>query len=139
MSVLLDKSNENIRVADLLINQHHCYAASVHCSYYSVFQRSVHILKQQFGMTDKEIDLDAAFNGQGKDSHKRTIAVMYEKIDRANKRLKAVDYRREMEQLKGKHHKADYKEDVINESFSQDAYRQAQTIQQLLDNVFPLS
>ncbi len=139
MSVLLDKSNENIRVANLLIDQHHCYASSVHCSYYSVFQRSVHVLTQQFGMTDKEIEVDAAFGNVGKDSHNKTISVVFNKIMSAGQRLKAVDYRRSMGALKGKRQKADYSDKAIDKTFSQDAHKQAQDIQYLLDNVFSIS
>lgn len=139
MSALLNKSDENVRAAALLIDSHSCYASSVHCSYYSIFQRSVHILKHRFGMTDKEIELDAAFGGTGKDSHKRTIAVMYEKIDKANERQKALIYRRQMGELKGKRVKADYSDEVIDIDFSRAAQSQAQTIQRLLEQVFPLS
>ena len=139
MSVLLDKSNQNIRAAALLIDQHQCYSASIHCSYYSAFQRSAYILKNQFKMTDKDIELDAAFGNTGKDSHNKTISVVFDKISKAGERLKALDYRREMGELKGKRRKADYSDEVIDEEVSRAAQSQAQTIQKLLDNVFHLS
>ncbi len=139
MSTLLDKSVENSQVANLLIDQYKCYAASVHCAYYSVFQRSVHILRYQFGMTERDIDLDAAFGGTSKDSHKKTIAVVYDKIDKANERQKAVLFRREMGELKGKRTKADYSDEVIDKALSVAARDQSQRLQTLLNNVFPLS
>lgn len=139
MSVLLDKSNENIRAAALLIDQHNCYTSSVRCSYYSVFQRSVHILKYKFGMTDREIEFDAAFGNTGRDSHNKTVAALYEKIDKASERQRALTYRRQMGELKGKRVRADYSGEAVDETFSRDAHSQAQIIQQLLEHVFPTS
>ncbi|GIQ57726.1 hypothetical protein Flavo103_08620 [Flavobacterium collinsii] len=38
MSFLKEKSNFNLDAAKVLIDEHSCYAPSVHCSYYGVFQ-----------------------------------------------------------------------------------------------------
>ena len=90
-------------------------------------------------MTDREIELDAAFGNTGRDSHNKTVAALYEKIDKASERQRALTYRRQMGELKGKRVRADYSGEVVDETFSRDAHSQAQTIQQLLEHVFPTS
>ena len=48
MRILLDKSDENIRTASELINQHEYYAASVHCSYYACYQVVMDLFEEKY-------------------------------------------------------------------------------------------
>jgi uncharacterized protein (UPF0332 family) len=70
LSFLKSKSEFNLDAASLLINNH-CFAPSVHCSYYSVFQ----ILKHKF-VTLKEITFSVFSQNSRNDtrtSHKYLI------------------------------------------------------------------
>lgn len=54
VSVLLEKSNKSIEVAELLDKQKY-YATSIHCSYYSCFQVMLHIKFEKFNEKPESI------------------------------------------------------------------------------------
>lgn len=55
MPELLKKSEENILAASLLI-ENELYASSVHCSYYSCFQKLKNVISQAYGSDYEELE-----------------------------------------------------------------------------------
>lgn len=68
MSLLNNKSEFNFEGASLLI-QNTFYAPSVHCSYYSVFQKIKHLYVTHSGITYEQYDA----NSSGQSSHSYLI------------------------------------------------------------------
>lgn len=65
-----EKSEQNIQAANILShNANQCYAASVHCAYYSCFQLSKYKLSDCFGVNYEKQDKLT----DNKDSHKIII------------------------------------------------------------------
>lgn len=129
MSFLKSKSEFNLDAASLLIDKH-CYAPSVHCSYYSVFQ----ILKHKFVIL-KEITFSVFSQNSRNDrrtSHKYLIDefCLHLQSDSKNK-LSRFDVRlikRDIEDLKQFRVESDYDNIQINIEASSKALSLSESI-----------
>jgi len=125
--VLLTKSQDNIKASELLINNKF-YATSIHCSYYSVYQRLVYTLNC----------LKTSMNLNISDTHKRSIDAITQELKKQN-RAKAEDiedFTNRITALKSLRKRADYEIKMIIESESRDAFKESKELNKFLfDNI----
>lgn len=135
MGVLIVKSSENLLSAKLLI-ENRCFNSSVHCSYYSSVQLMIHLLLNKFNFTQEKLEISAKSENKG--SHVFAKNFLYNKMKEKNVRFKAVEFHREVGELKNKREQADYQEIEIDSDFSEDAYKQAEKVNEILEEIFEL-
>ena len=139
MSVLINKSKENLTSAQILI-ENNCYASSVHCSYYSSFQLMSHLLLNNFGFSQDVIKTESKKDGG---SHIWSANIIFKKMGKQQEILKAIDFNREIGILRNKRMHADYSDEEIdkkkqqlNKDYSVAALAQAGVINNILSKVF---
>lgn len=110
MSFLREKSNFNLDAAKLLIDEHSCYAPSVHCSYYGVFQYISSTLNR-LGETYENISSEIA-NSRGTpnqlNSHDYPIKLIITKVTEKSDTFYANDVKNKIKELKTFRKIADY-------------------------------
>lgn len=130
MKELLRKSNQSIQAAELLIYKGY-YASSVHCSYYGVYQTMAYILQHILQ------DRDSKLWGDPAGSHDRAIGRISEAaIGRDWK--KGRNLSNYIGILKNNRVTADYKDKVVDETFSKEAYKSAGMILVTLNEIFQI-
>lgn len=120
MPSIRNKSNENIKAANLLVNNR-LFASSVHCAYYSCFQLSKYILDKFCGMSYNEQDIKTV------DSHIYVINSLDKNLLKIS-HISHLDYLSNMNKLKRFRKKADYTIGIITPKEAQDALASAEKI-----------
>lgn len=118
------KSQENLDAADLLIKSKK-YSASIHCSYYAVFQYAKYALKQNMV---NPISYSKQQKKGNKNSHMFIISLLENLNEKASNKTKSADIREKMCRLKKKREKADYSLSLANKKSSTDIYNDAKNI-----------
>lgn len=131
MNVFLEKSTTSIQAADLLIKEG-CYSSSVHCSYYSVYQRMAYILKYILGERDPRIWKDPV------GSHDRAINRISEAAIGRDK-IKGRNLHTYIGRLKNNRVTADYNDTIIDPTFSEEARKSAGMILVTLNEIFKIN
>lgn len=109
MPIMKRKSEENIKAARILSSdENECYAASVHCAYYSCFQLSKYVLSDCFKLNYQEQNKLT----DNKGSHKIIIKELSTELKRINV-FYQTDYSRSMNKLKKLRRKSDYDDEFI--------------------------
>ena len=121
---LVQKSNENIKAAKLLIDKQ-MYTASIHCSYYACYQLINFILFNNFKFTKEKLNKEqqhvAAMNKDhnssdlNMNSHDATIGLFTEIIVEKNKftSVDATKLQYNMSLLKTQRTQADYENETL--------------------------
>jgi len=133
MSKLLEKSKFNLDAAELLIKAT-LYAPSVHCSYYSCFQRIKCIFPEYFNLTYNQIDSTVASSKTSE--HNYLIHYLSNQI---KQKLGDVEYRNfnnDIKDLKLFRTESDYKEIEVTSDLSNKALKLAKRINSFLDTTF---
>jgi hypothetical protein len=133
MSKLLEKSRFNLDAAGLLIKEG-LYAPSVHCSYYSCFQRVKSIFPDYFGISYSQIDLNVASSKTSE--HNYLIHYISEQI---LQKIGCIEYRKfsnAIKDLKEFRTKSDYKDIEVSTDLSTKALSIAVEINHFLDQQF---
>lgn len=120
MPNIRNKSNENIKAANLLVNNK-LFASSVHCAYYSCFQLSKYILDVFCGMPYNKQDIKTV------DSHIYVIKTLDENLLKRS-HISHLDYLSNMNKLKRFRKKADYTIGIITPKEAEDALASAEKI-----------
>lgn len=113
MSNLINKSNENIKAADMLI-KNSLFTSSIHNCYYAVFQTLLSISKDN-GFIEKE--------NKGESSHNRVVNFYKHHI--INKEINEEQQRKilsDISLLKKIRVQADYKEKIFNKEWAEKAF-----------------
>lgn len=130
--IFRDKSHFNRLAAELCLENNY-YAPSVHCSYYSVVQLSLHILFEKQGMTEQ------TFLGHLKSLRIGTHACAIKLIglDLIKKQPKAYkDFQRLVPELKELREKSDYHKVLINQDEGYMAMQKSDSIKNILTRNF---
>ncbi|WP_161595791.1 HEPN domain-containing protein [Flavobacterium pectinovorum] len=110
MSFLKEKSNFNLDAAKILIDEHSCYAPSVHCSYYAVFQY-ISTTLNRLGETYEEIS-STINNSRGQrnqlNSHDYPIKLMVNKVTEKSDTYYGNTVKNKIKELKTFRKIADY-------------------------------
>lgn len=129
------KSGKNINGAELLI-KNSLFSSSVHCSYYSNVQLMLHILFNDFGKSESEIENEAKQGSIDEKGYhnwlKNTITRELVKRDFMIGR----DFNNFFGQLKALRVKADYKNTIIEKNKANDAVSFSKKINQILEEKF---
>lgn len=129
MSVLKDKSIENIETVDILINNGK-YTPSVHCAYYSCLQLSKHILNHFCS-----IDYATQENeGNSKGSHNYIINTTAEKLQLKGARFS--DYHLNIGKLKMLRIRSDYSTSIISQKEASKAKGCAESVLDILKQTY---
>jgi uncharacterized protein (UPF0332 family) len=131
--ILVQKSDENITSAKLLIDNKH-YASSVHCSYYSCVQLMIYLLIHKYNLDRAQIE--ALAKGENKGSHIFAKNYIYNKMKDSGIRFDARTFYTTTGELKNKREHADYHETIISEAFSIAALNEAGEINKILRKNF---
>lgn len=133
MSKLREKSRFNLVAAEVLIKES-LYAPSVHCSYYSCFQRIKSIFPDYFNLNYDEIDSIVASIKTSE--HNYLIHYLSNQI---KQKLGDTDYRNfsnDIKDLKLFRTESDYKEIEVTSDLSNKALKLAKRINSFLDTTF---
>jgi len=133
MSKLREKSKFNLDAAEVLITKN-LYAPSVHCSYYSCFQRIKCIFPEYFNLTYNQIDSTVASIKTSE--HNYLIHYLSNQI---KQKLGDVEYRNfnnDIKDLKLFRTESDYKEIEVTSDLSNKALKLAKRINSFLDTTF---
>lgn len=110
MSFLKEKSNFNFDAAKLLIDRHSCYAPSVHCSYYGVFQyisTTLNRLGETYEKISTEINNSRGTKSQ-LNSHEYPIKLIIDKVIAKSDAFYGRDLKNKIKELKAFRKTADY-------------------------------
>jgi len=133
MSKLREKSKFNLDAAEVLINEN-LYAPSVHCSYYSCFQRIKSIFPDYFDLTYAKIDSTVASSKTSEHNYLIHYLSIQIKL-----KLGDVEYRNfnnDIKDLKSYRTESDYKEIEVTSDKSNKALKLAKRINSFLDTTF---
>src|ERR1035437_993426 len=133
MSKLLEKSRFNLDAAEVLIRER-LYAPSVHCSYYSCFQRIKSIFPIYFDLTFSQIDVIVR-TGKANE-HAYLIRYISEQILKNIGLMEYAEFKRKIGDLKEFRVSSDYKEIEITSDLSNKALKIAKAINGFLAEVF---
>jgi hypothetical protein len=136
----LSKSNLNLDAAERLIkNPNHHHASSIHCSYYSCYQKLAHILFKIVEYSQERYTSEyRQFNFRTKGgSHEFAIMLVYELLK--DNKEDAKIFKNDILELKRLRVDSDYKEIWIEKPTSDEAFRLANSISKTLKRNFNLS
>ena len=133
MSKLREKSKFNLDAAEVLIGES-LYAPSVHCSYYSCFQRIKCILPEYYGITYEQIDIYVA--NLSTSEHNYLIRFLSSEIKKNVGDKEYRDFSNDIKDLKQFRTNSDYKEIEVTSILSDKALNIAKRINTLLDETF---
>lgn len=133
MSKLREKSKFNLDAAEVLITKN-LYAPSVHCSYYSCFQRIKSIFPEYFGLTYNQIDINVRIGKANE--HAYLIRYISEQIHENIGLKEYAEFKRKIGDLKEFRVSSDYKEIEITPDHSSKALNIAKEINGFLAEVF---
>ena len=137
MSFLIDKSEQNIKSADLLIINKH-FASSVHCSYYCCIQLMLHILRTDFNKTEEEIDIESKKGSKDESGfHNWLQNIILREFFIRDFNL-GRDFNNYIGSLKGARIKADYKNIYIEQRHAALALQHAKEINKILKEKFTI-
>jgi uncharacterized protein (UPF0332 family) len=123
MSPLLLKSQENIKSAELLINNE-MYSSSIHCSYYSLVQRMLCFIEPDFGTDSSE----------GDNAHITLLNNCAKSLAFKNLSRESIsDFKSHVNQLKRTRRQADYKVQIFSKNESVQALQLSQKTQLVLN------
>lgn len=137
MSHLLKKSEQNKTIAKYLQTDSHeiCYSASIHCGYYSCFQKVTHILTYILERSNTEMEEGAKWQGRG--SHEYYIKEFCSELAGADRR-DARTIQRELFELKTMRKRADYYDIEITKENAEKALEYTEKIHQTIRKYFEL-
>jgi hypothetical protein len=137
MSHLLNKSKQNKDIAKYLQTDSHeiCYAASIHCGYYSCFQKVTHIFTHILERDSNEMKKEAKWKRRG--SHEHYIKEFRKELEEAD-RKDAKTLERELLQLKTMRKRADYYDVEITQENARNALEYTEKIHQTIKKYFEL-
>jgi len=131
MTILLEKSKQNIRAASMLIDNE-LYASSVHCSYYACFQRLKKLIADAYICDYSDLDVEHRKlnkSGSGKrmiGSHEFYINYkLLNLVKRENKEHRLVN---ELNDIKRFRKQADYDNISIDLNTSQNVFKKSNVI-----------
>lgn len=133
MSKLREKSKFNLDAAEILIKEN-LHAPSVHCSYYSCFQRIKCIFPEYFNITYSQIDTNVA--NQQTSEHSYLIRHLSGEIKRNLGDKEYRDFSNDIKDLKQFRTNSDYKEIEVTSTLSCRALNIAKRINTFLDKTF---
>lgn len=107
------KSNQNKMAFDYL-NEHNLYSPSVHCGYYSCFQKIVYILKHYFEDEYNLISSEKVPGGKG-NLHGMCIREFINQYKRNFDRREASELKNSLMELKSFRIEADYNDKLISD------------------------
>ncbi len=126
---LLKKSNENIKAADLLI-QNKLFNPSIHACYYANYQILIKI--------EKTLSNDV--NPKTIDSHEKTITAIFSSLKNLNsnllKNFNLEKIKESILDLKRKRTKADYHEKIFNNDETQNIYELSCKLHKQLSDIY---
>lgn len=119
------KANNNLTVAQLLINQQNpsCCATIVHCSYYAVFQYMKYMLANTRNSPISYAQQEKGSNNRS--SHEYILQEIKNKISNNRRRR---DFDQEFRALKRSRRNADYKTQIISTNDSLDCKQKADSL-----------
>ncbi len=112
--VLLEKSNNNILAADLMV-ANEFYSSSIHCYYYSTFQLMSHIIFNLFNVDENQFRKKI----KGKNSHNYLINHFRNDLIMGGQDIRVIG--NDLRDLKQLRREADYTQKVITKSNSSSA------------------
>ena len=133
MSKLREKSKFNLDAAEVLIKED-LHAPSVHCAYYSCFQRIKCIFPEYFNITYAQIDENVA--GMKTSEHNYLIRYLSGQIKTNVGDKEYRDFSNDIKDLKLFRTNSDYKEIEVDSVLSSKALNIAKRINSLLDETF---
>lgn len=135
MSYLKSKSEFNLAAAEVLIDEHQCYAPSVHCSYYGCFQYIKSKLNS-IGITYEEMNNDISSSRQDGVrtlySNQYPIDLMFSEIKKKSDIYDAKNFRDKIKSLKTFRVISDYHNTEVNHNTSSEALRLSKEIISLI-------
>jgi hypothetical protein len=133
MSKLREKSKFNLDAAEVLIKEN-LHAPSVHCSYYSCFQRIKCIFPEYFNLTYEQIDSEVASHTTSEHSYLIRYLSGVIKTNVGDKAYR--NFSNDIKDLKKFRTDSDYKEIEVTSILSDKALNIAKRINTLLDETF---
>jgi hypothetical protein len=133
MSKLREKSKFNLKAAEVLIKES-LHAPSVHCSYYSCFQRIKCIFPEYFNLTYDQIDSEVANHPTSEHNYLIRYLSGVIKTNVGDKAYR--DFSNDIKDLKKFRTDSDYKEIEVTSILSDKALNIAKRINTLLDETF---
>lgn len=134
LSFLKEKSVFNFQAAKVLIDEHDCYAPSVHCSYYGVFQMISYTLNK-LGHTYEKVASDIT-SSKGtrmpKGSHTYPIDLIHQELTAKYDIFYAKGITDKIKLLKTFRTNSDYSVDQILKGQSEEALRMGNEIVKVL-------
>jgi uncharacterized protein (UPF0332 family) len=145
MGILGEKSKVNLSSAQLLISNNY-FTSSVHCAYYSCFQRSKEAIIEYTGQSSNQINDAVRLENENRQQHNprsKNISVHNYVIDTVTKQIKiaqrnmeARTFSRKMEELRKLRNDSDYEEKQIDINISGKAIKTCNEILEILNDIF---
>ena len=135
MSALKEKSEQNLKSADLLV-LNKLFSPSVHCSYYSCVQLMLHILRSDLGKSDKDVDDESYKGSKDENGFHNWLQNLISREFFSRHYMLGRDFNNFIGSLKGTRIKADYKNIEIKEAQAKQAFQYAQKISEILNEKF---
>ncbi len=130
MSIFKDKSDFNIKSAELLLKNQY-FAPSVHCSYYGCIQYMLYILFDKQKKSENEFEEERRRRGTG--THAYAISLIKDQLFKERYSSDAYKtFQKLIPELKEIREKSDYKAVVIEHGMGFEAFGKAESITRLL-------
>lgn len=129
-NILLAKSDENFKVGELVITKpNECFASSIHCFYYSLFQLIKYVSFNKFGLTEgKIIELRKAGSEKFQKSEHAVVFHYFWSRIKDSERFLSMELETTFGQLKSMRADADYHEVEISPELSKGAKKETEKI-----------
>ena len=132
MTQLKEKSKFNLEAAKVLIDDHDCYAPSVHCSYYGCFQ-FIKSKLNTIGFTYEMISTELASDTR-KSSHNYPISLILNEVERKSDSHYKSNVRNKIKLLKTFRVESDYHNEIVNYDKSRKSLDLSKEIIKLIEN-----
>lgn len=136
MSYLKSKSEFNLQAAQVLIDDHDCFAPSVHCSYYGCFQYIKSKLNE-IGITYEKIDIAISNSRQEGvrtlNSHQYPISLILNKIEEKSDNFNKKSIKDKINLLKTFRVISDYHNEIVDYPRSKKALELSNEIIKLIN------
>jgi uncharacterized protein (UPF0332 family) len=131
MNTFLEKTNQNLSSAQILLDQSH-YSSSVHCSFYGCLQTMAHTLFIKLNHNKLQFDYDRRLRKM--ETHQYIFALIKKEVEKSLK----PEYNwfiHNYSKLKKLREQADYSEDPITHSQGYEALNMADAINNLINKL----
>lgn len=133
MKILLKKSASSLKASEFLKGKEH-FASSIHCAYYSCIQLMRHILFNCYN--ENETIFDNSANTKSAGSHHFLMNELTRRIKSNN--FDKNNFKQNFRNIKNYRKNADYKQIVISQVDSENAYNIALKINRTLKTTYQL-